>query len=114
MLKLQARKKDGNSYTENMCVWCVNKLKLLTNWHIHPVFNEALLTPYTPPAFPNQEQPPPPLPDFIDGEEHYEVEKVLDSRECKVRGKAGKPWQWVTDYFVKWKGYGPESNSWVR
>lgn len=23
MLKLQARKKDGNSYTENMYVWCV-------------------------------------------------------------------------------------------
>ncbi len=33
-------------------------LKLPTHWHIHPTFNEALLTPYTPPAFPNQEQPP--------------------------------------------------------
>ncbi len=92
----------------------VYKLKLPTNWHIHPVFNKSLLTPYTPPAFPNQEQPPPPPPDLIDSEEHYEVKKVLDSRECKVRGKAGEPWHWVMDYFVKWKGYGPESNSWVR
>ncbi len=87
-------------------------LKLPTNWH-RPTFNEALLTPYAPPAFPNQEQPPPPLPDLINGAEHYEVKKVLNSRECKVRGKAGEPWHWVTDYFVKWKGYGPESNSWV-
>ncbi len=88
-------------------------LKLPTNWHIHPTFNEALLTPYAPPAFPNQEQPPPPPPDLIDGAKHYEVEKVLNSREHKVRGKAGKPWHWVMDYFIKWKGYGSESNSWV-
>ncbi len=97
-------KKGASAYT----------LKLPTNWHIHPMFNEALLTPYTPPAFPNQEQPPPPPPDLIDGAEHYEVEKVLNSRECKVRGKAGEPWHWVTDYFIEWKRYGPESNSWVR
>ncbi len=84
-------------------------LKLLTNWHIHPMFNETLLTTYTPPTLPNQEQPP----DLINGAEHYKVKKVLDSRLCKVRGKAGEPWCWVTDYFVKWKGYGPESNSWV-
>ncbi len=63
-------KKGASAYT----------LKLLTNWHIHPTFNEALLTPYTPPTFPNQEQPPPPPPDLIEGAEHYEVKKVLDSR----------------------------------
>ncbi len=96
-------KKGASAYT----------LKLPTNWHIHPTFNKALLTPYAPPAFPNQKQPPPPPPDFIDGAEPYEVEKVLDSRLRKVRGKAGKPWCQVTDYFIKWKGYGPESNSWV-
>ncbi len=97
-------KKGASAYT----------LKLPSTWHIHPTFNESLLTPYTPPAFPNQEQPLPPPPDLIDGEEHYEIEKVLDSRERKVRGKAGEPWRWTTDYFVKWKGYGPESNTWVR
>ncbi len=59
----------------------VYTLKLPTHWHIHPMFNEALLTPYTPPTFPNQEQPPPPPPpDLIDSFEHYKVEKVLDSR----------------------------------
>ncbi len=96
-------KKGASAYT----------LKLLTNWHIHPTFNEALLTPYAPPAFPNQEQSPPPPPDLIDSAKHYKVEKVLDSRFRKVRGKAGKPWCQVTDYFVKWKGYGLKSNSWV-
>ncbi len=96
-------KKEASAYT----------LKLPSNWHIHPTFNKTLLTPYTPPTFPNQEQPPPPLPDLIDSAKHYEVEKVLDSREHKVRGKAGEPWRWVTDYFIKWKGYRPESNSWV-
>ncbi len=96
-------KKGASAYT----------LKLPTNWHIHPTFNKSLLTPYAPPAFPNQEQPPPPPPDLIEGAEHYEVEKVLNSRCRKFRGKAGEPWQRVTDYFVKWKGYRPESNSWV-
>ncbi len=77
------------------------------------MFNKALLTPYTLPTFTNQKQLHPPPPDLIDGAEHYKVEKVLDSRLQKVRGKHRKPFRRVTDYFVKWKGYGPESNSWV-
>ncbi len=84
------------------------------NWKIHPTFNELLLTPYNPLAFPNQEQPPPPPPDLIEGEEHYEVKKVLNSRQRNMRGRRGEPSRRATDYFVKWKGYGPESNSWVR
>ncbi len=89
-------------------------LKLPANWKIHPTFNESLLTPYIPPAFPNQEQPPPPPPDLIDGDKHYEVEKVLNSRQRKVWGRQGELSRSVTNYFVKWKGYGPESNSWVQ
>ncbi len=77
------------------------------------MFHEALLTPYNPPAFPNQEQPPPPPLDLIDSAEHYKVEKVLDSRSHKVWGKQGEPPRRVMDYFIKWKSYRPESNSWV-
>lgn len=90
------------------------KLKLPPHWKIHPRFNEKLLTPYVPPAFPNQEQPPPPPPDLIDEEEEYEVEEVLDSRPQHIRGKKGKRPQTTTDYFVKWKGWTREHNSWVR
>ena len=79
------------------------KLKLPPAWRIYPVFNETLLTPYTPPAFPNQQQPPPPPPNIIMGEEEYEVEEILDNKPRKVRGRKGQPSRIVTDYLVKWK-----------
>ncbi|SJL18798.1 uncharacterized protein ARMOST_22399 [Armillaria ostoyae] len=89
------------------------KLKLPPHWKIHPLFNEKLLTPYTPPLFPNQEQPLPPLPDLIHEEEQWELEEVLDSKTRKVRAKWGQPSTTVIDYFVKWKGWTQEHNSWV-
>ncbi|SJK99608.1 uncharacterized protein ARMOST_02916 [Armillaria ostoyae] len=89
------------------------KLKLPPHWKIHPRFNEKLLTPYEPPAFPNQEQPPPPPPDLIDGEEEWEIEEILDSKTQKVRAKRGQPSATVVDYFIKWVGHTREHNSWV-
>ncbi|SJK97334.1 uncharacterized protein ARMOST_00586 [Armillaria ostoyae] len=89
------------------------KLALPPHWKIHPRFNEKLLTPYTPPSFPNQEQPPPPPPDLIDEEEQWELEEVLDSKTRKVHTKRGQPSTTVIDYFVKWKGWTCEHNSWV-
>ncbi|SJL11766.1 uncharacterized protein ARMOST_15175 [Armillaria ostoyae] len=89
------------------------KLKLPPHWKIHPRFNEKLLTPFVPPAFPNQEQPPPPPPDLIDGEEEWEIEEILDSKPRKVRGKCGEPSTTVIDYFIKWVGHTREHNSWV-
>jgi hypothetical protein len=38
----------------------------------------------------------------IEGEEEYEVEEIVDSKRC--------PDGWY--YRVKWKGYGPKSNTW--
>ncbi|SJK97320.1 uncharacterized protein ARMOST_00572 [Armillaria ostoyae] len=89
------------------------KLVLPPHWKIHPRFNEKLLTLYTPPEFPNQEQPPPPLPDLIEDEEQWELEEVLDSKTHKVQAKRGQPSTTVIDYFVKWKGWTREHNSWV-
>ncbi|SJL10435.1 uncharacterized protein ARMOST_13821 [Armillaria ostoyae] len=89
------------------------KLKLPPHWKIHPRFNEKLLSPFTPPSFPNQEQPPPPPPDLIDGEEEWEIEEILDSKSRKVRAKRGEPSTTVIDYFIKWVGHTREHNSWV-
>ncbi|SJL05370.1 uncharacterized protein ARMOST_08737 [Armillaria ostoyae] len=89
------------------------KLKLPPHWKIHPRFNEKLLSPFIPPAFPNQERPPPPPPDLIDGEEEWEIEEILDSKPRKVRAKRGQPSTTVIDYFIKWVGHTREHNSWV-
>ena len=50
---------------------------------------------------PNFTQPPP---DLVDGEEEYEVEKVLDA---KHKGTGHK-----LHYLIKWKGYPTSDNSW--
>ena len=54
------------------------RLELPTQWSIHPVFHINLLTTYrkTPTHGLNYQHPPP---DLVDGEEEYEVEKILDS-----------------------------------
>ncbi len=90
------------------------KLKLPPHWKIHPCFNEKLLTPYIQLAFPNQEIPPPPPPDLINDEEEFEIEEILDSRPRTIRGGRGKKSYDVIDYFVKWKGWTCEHNSWVH
>ncbi len=62
------------------------KLKLPPHWKVYPRFNEKLLTPYIPPAFPNQEIPPPPPPDLINNEEEFEIKEILDSKPCTIHG----------------------------
>jgi transposase InsO family protein len=79
------------------------KLQLPPGWtNISNVFNENLLTPYTPPEASHQTRPAPPPPEMVDGSERFEVEEILDSRR---RGKG-------IQYLVKWKGYPPEENTW--
>ena len=47
-----------------------------------------------------------PPPDLVDGEEEYEVEKMLDSRKY---GQGRK-----VQYLIKWKGYPSLDNQWVN
>jgi len=63
-----------------------------------------LLTPYKETAFHgcNFEQP---LPDLIDGEEEYEVERILDLRRFG-RGRQ-------VQYLIHWKGYPTSDDQWI-
>ncbi len=69
---------------------------------LHPVFPVVKLMLAPPDPFRCHNKPPP-LPEVIEDEEHYEVEEILDSR--LYRGKL--------QYLVKWKGFGYEENSWI-
>ncbi|QRW18646.1 Retrotransposable element Tf2 protein [Rhizoctonia solani] len=76
------------------------RLKLPETLKIHDVFYVGLLSRvHISPSQPFPERPPP---ETIEGEEEYEVEQIIDSK--RQRGK------WF--YLIKWKGYGPEDNSW--
>ena len=77
------------------------RLALPKSLRIHDVFHAGLLSAYTSPTS-GQAAAAPPEPISKDGEEEYEVEEVLDSRVFKGR----------LEYLVRWKGYGPEEDSW--
>jgi hypothetical protein len=81
------------------------QLQLPTQWNIHPVFHIDLLTPYhqTIMLGPNYQCP---LPDLVDGEEEYSVEKILDSLKFGRRQ--------CLQYLVKWEGYPDSDNMWVN
>lgn len=76
--------------------------------HVHPVFHVSQLEPVTPNPIPNQTQSPPP-PIEVDGEEEYEVTKILDSKMDKHYRRCPL---W---YYVRWHGYEgtDEEFSWI-
>ncbi|QRW26650.1 Retrotransposable element Tf2 protein [Rhizoctonia solani] len=76
------------------------RLELPETLKIHNVFYVGLLSKAH--ESPSQPFPSRPPPETIEGEEEYKVEQIIDSK--RQRGK------WF--YLIKWKGYGPEDNSW--
>ena len=70
---------------------------------LHPMFNVVKLLPAPEDPIPGQRVQQPPFPEIIDGEEHYVVEKILDSQLF---------WNQL-QFSVKWEEYGYEENSWV-
>ena len=91
-----------------MIVWKVGQnaywLRLLTSMsHLHPIFNVIKLLPTPSDPILGQKASPPPLPEIVDGEEHYVVERILDSQFMRGR----------LQFLVKWEGYRYEENSWV-
>src|SRR5258707_12592565 len=79
------------------------QLRLPIAWNIHNVFHASLLSPYHEMNAhrPNYLRP---SPDLIEGEEEYEVEKVINHR---YTGRAR-----TLQYLVKWKGYPEVDNTW--
>jgi hypothetical protein len=77
---------------------------------LHPVFHVSLLKPYHDGIedFPARPQVDRPLPDLNEqGEEEYEVERILDKDIMPLEDGTR-----VVHYLVKWKGYPESDNSW--
>jgi hypothetical protein len=81
----------------------VFRLKLPTHWTIHDVFHASLLTPYreTVEHGKNYLEPPP---EQVEGEDEFEVERILKSRR---HGRGRK-----IQFLIKWKGYSMAHDSW--
>ena len=68
---------------------------------LHNVFHVDRLSPWRGNEV-NGRTPPPPDPIEVDGEEEYEVDRILDSRRYRNQ----------LQYLVRWKGYGEGKDSW--
>jgi hypothetical protein len=81
------------------------RLELPSGMKCHNVFHVSQLLEYKTDG--RTQAPPPPL-DFDDGEggTWLEIDTILSHRAVKLGTRE------VTQYLVKWKGYGPEHNEW--
>ena len=76
------------------------ELELPKSIRIHPVVNVSRVQLYKPQVEEQKKIPPKPV--IIEGEEEFEVEKILNKRT--VRGKE--------KFLVRWKGYMAEEDTW--
>jgi hypothetical protein len=81
------------------------RLALPPQWKIHNIFHAGLLTRYKEtgahgPNYPGQ------VPDIVDGQEEYEVERILAS-SYRGRGHNRR-----LHLLIKWKGYPDAENTW--
>jgi len=76
------------------------ELELPKSIRIHPVVNVSRVQLYKPQVEEQKKTPPKPV--IIEGEEEFEVEKIINKR--MVRGKE--------KFLVRWKGYTAEEDTW--
>jgi hypothetical protein len=74
------------------------RLELPPTMKAHNVFNVVSLKPFF-----SDGRAQPPAPVLVDGEEEFFLEKVLQHKATQ---------HGTLSYWVKWRGYGPEYNSW--
>ena len=74
-----APKREGPFTITKVLSPIVYQLRLPKTWKIHPVFHASLLSPYCENEVHGKNFPAPP-PDLINGEEEYEIEKII--RHC--------------------------------
>lgn len=76
------------------------KLELPQTIKVHPVFHVSLLEKKTTDNWNRKPEPLPPV--IVDGEEEWEVEKILNSKKERGRLK----------YLVRWKGFDQSEDTW--
>ncbi|KAJ9519889.1 hypothetical protein QJQ45_014609, partial [Haematococcus lacustris] len=94
------------------------QIQLPHRWtRMHNVFHVSLVKPYLGTQAPNMAAPPPVQ--WLDGEPVYEVEKLLQHKLVKVRGrgngkgrKPSKNVKQALEFLVRWVGYSEEHDTW--
>jgi len=76
------------------------ELELPKSIKIHPVVNVSRVRLYKPQVERQKKIPPKPV--IIEGEEEFEVEKILNKRMVREKEK----------FLVRWKGYTAEGDTW--
>jgi hypothetical protein len=83
------------------------RLDIPDHWRVHPVFSIAHLEKYPGESDPfDRPLPAEPGPLRVQGEEEWEIERILHKRILKRRRKE------IIQYLVRWKGWPPEYDQW--
>lgn len=94
------------------------KLDLPEIWKIHPVISVAMLEPAPKEYDPYHRSRPEgqPVTDMEDPDvkDRYEIEKLIDRRVVKAKGRGSKDKEPEVEYLVKWKDWGPAHNVWYK